>query len=188
MHRDGLPIRYVGICLDVDEQKSTQAALRKAEELCEIAINAAQLPMWEYEIASDTVRGNVHWDRAVGNEWSTEQGERRREKWLSDIHPEDAARRERILEDFSTDAIGFYESEFRIKIPSGEYKWMLDRARVVERTAAGKPLKVVGVSIDIDARKRMESAIKESEKISPLRCGVLNRRTGRRISSPIRRR
>ena len=60
--------------------------------------------------------------------------------------------------------MAFYETEFRIKLPDGSYKWLLDRARVVERNKDGAPLKVVGVSLDIDARKRTERALRESEE------------------------
>ncbi len=61
------------------------------------------------------------------------------------------------------DSTGFYETEYRIRLPSGEYKWLLDRARIVRRSADGTALKVVGVSVDIDARKRAESALRVSE-------------------------
>ena len=63
----------------------------------------------------------------------------------------------------SIDSTGFYETEYRIRLPSGEYKWLLDRARIVRRSADGTALKVVGVSVDIDARKRAESALRVSE-------------------------
>ena len=161
---DGLPSHFVRVCFDIDEQKRMAAALRKAEDRYELAINAAQLPMWEYDVASDTVRGNVHWHRAVGYELSEEEARQRVESWLSDIHPDDALTHERVYQGPAADKTGFYETEFRIKLPNGDYKWLLDRGRVVERDATGAPLKVVGVSIDIDARKRMESTLRESEE------------------------
>ena len=158
------PLNYVGVCFDIGEQKRMETALRKAEDRFELAINAARLPIWEYDVASDTVRGNVHWHRAIGYDLSEEEGRERAETWLSDIHPEDAPRHRRIFEEPSADKAGFYEADFRIKLPNGEYKWLLDRARVVERSATGAALKVVGVSLDINTRKRMESTLRESEE------------------------
>jgi PAS domain S-box-containing protein len=49
-------------------------------------------------------------------------------------------------------------------LPSGEYKWLLERGRVVERTADGAPTKVVGISLDIDAQKHLEMDLRESEQ------------------------
>ena len=161
---DGIPTRWVGVCIDIEQQKTTEAALRKAEDRYELAINAARLPTWEYDVASDTRRGNLHWHRAVGYDMSEEVTRERTETWLSDVHPDDAQQHEHIFKELSADRTGFYENEVRIKQPNGHYKWLLDRARVVERSATGTPLKVVGVSIDIDARKRMESALRESEE------------------------
>ena len=160
----GVPSHYVGVCFDIDEQKRMEAALHNAEACHELAINAARLPVWEYDVRSDTVRGNTHWHRAIGYDLSEQEARERTETWLIDMHPEDASKYRRIVEQASTDTVGFFEADFRIKLPSGQYKWLLDRARVVERSATGAVLKIAGVSLDIDARKRMESDLRESEE------------------------
>ena len=160
----GSPLHFVGVCFDISAQKRAEIALRAAEDRHELAINAARLPLWEYNVASDTVRGNVHWNRAVGRDVSEEEAREHRETWLSDIHPDDAPRYKDVFAGPAVDASGLYEAEFRIKMPSGEYKWLFDRARVIERSPTGAALKVIGVSLDIDVRKRMESALRESEE------------------------
>ena len=119
--------------------------------------------MWEYDVPSDTLRGNRHWHRAVGYELSEDEARARVETWLSNVHPDDVAKLSRVIEFDATDPAAFHENEVRILLPNGEYRWLLDRARVVERSASGAPLKVVGVSLDIDARKRMENTLRESE-------------------------
>ncbi len=159
----GCPLHFVGACFDIDAQKRVEAALREAEERHELAINAARLPVWEYEVKNDLVRGNIHWHRTVGYDLSEDQARERTETWLSDIHPEDAPKLRHIHAAPSVDSTGLYETEYRIKLPDGTYKWLLDRARIVQRSAEGAALKVVGVSVDIDARKRAESALRESE-------------------------
>ena len=160
---DGTVLSYVGVCIDVDEMKSTAAALRRAEELYSLTVNAARLPMWEYDVPTDTLRGNRYWHRAVGHELTEEQARTRVESWLGGVHPDDVPKLSRVIESNATDQAGFFENEFRIQLPGGEYRWLLDRARVVERAPDGKPLKVVGVALDIDARKRMEDSMRQSE-------------------------
>ncbi|MBS0387119.1 MAG: PAS domain-containing protein [Proteobacteria bacterium] len=154
---------YVGVCIDVDEMKSTAAALRRAEDLHSLTVEAARLPMWEYDVPSDTLHGNRHWHRAVGYELSEAAARERTETWLSSVHPDDAGKIARILEPDPNDRSGFFENELRIQQPNGEYRWLLDIARVVERGADGAPLKIVGVALDIDTRKRMEDSLRESE-------------------------
>ncbi len=137
--------------------------MRRAEVHYRLAVDAARLPVWEYDVASNTVTGNIHWHRTLGYELSEEDAGQRVETWLSDVHPDDVARFEHIFSSDAADDTGFYETEFRIRTRSGAYKWLLERGRVVERDADGAPVKVVGISVDIDSRKRMEDALRDSE-------------------------
>ena len=54
---------------------------------------------------------------------------------VSDIHPGDRAALERVTSGDAADSDGFYEYEFRVRAASGDYKWLMDRGRVVERVA-----------------------------------------------------
>jgi PAS domain S-box-containing protein len=161
---NGKAQRFVGVCMCVDEQKKLEAALRAAENSYELAVSAARLPVWHYDVRSDTVTGNAYWHRTVGHELTDAEVPHRVETWLSDIHPDDAERNSKLLTPDATDDTGFYQTEFRIRLPSGEYKWLLDRGRVVERSADGAPTKAIGISLDIDAQKRMEFDLRESEQ------------------------
>ncbi len=156
---DGTPLLFAGVCIDIDTLKRTELALRNAEDRYELAINAARLPVWEYDVVTDTVTGNSYWHQALGRESTIGEARQRTETWLSDVHPEDCAKQETIL---AADATGYFQSEYRIQMPSGEYKWLLDRGRVVERADDGTPRKVVGISLDIDAHRRMESELRTS--------------------------
>jgi PAS domain S-box-containing protein len=156
--------RFVGVCFVIDEKKNMETALRAAEDRYEIAINAARLPVWEYDVATDTVTGNVYWHRNLGYELTDEEARQRTETWLSDVHPDDCLVLERTLAGDSADSTGFFQSEIRIRAATGEYKWLLDRGRVIERAPDGAPRKLAGISLDIDARRRTETALRESEQ------------------------
>jgi PAS domain S-box-containing protein len=156
--------QFLGVCFCVDDQKKLEAALHAAENRYELAVSAARLPVWQYDVCSDTVTGNLYWHRTVGHKLTFDEAQQRVETWLSDIHPDDIERNSKLFAREATDETGFYQSEFRIRMPSGEYKWLLDRGRVVERAADGAPTKVVGISLDIDAQKRMEMDLRESEQ------------------------
>ncbi len=161
---DGTPRLFAGVCIDIDAQKRTQIALRQAEDRYELAINAARLPVWEYDVANDRVTGNVYWHQAVGHQMTEQQARQSTETWLSDLHPDDCAAHERLITAGVTDATGFYQTEFRVRVAKTEYKWLLDRGRVIERAADGTPTKLVDISVDIDARKRVETALRDSEE------------------------
>ncbi|MGB8691897.1 MAG: PAS domain-containing protein [Steroidobacteraceae bacterium] len=159
---DGTALAFAGVCFDIDAQKRTEAALSTAEDRYELAINAARLPVWEYDVASDTFTGNKYWHHAAGYDLTAEQARQRTETWLSDVHPDDRAAYQRVFSGDAADSTGFYQSEYRLRRPTGEYRWLLERGRVVERAADGAPRKVVGISLDIDAHRRMESELRTS--------------------------
>ncbi|MBS0373800.1 MAG: PAS domain-containing protein [Proteobacteria bacterium] len=159
----GRALRYVGVCFSVNERKRLEDELRSVHERYEFIIDAARLPVWEYDVASDALLGNTHWHRTAGYDLGPEEARGRRETWLSDVHPDDLAAHAGVFAGPRADASGFYEAEFRIRTPDGAYRWLLDRGRVVDRDAAGRPTKVVGVSVEIDTLKRLELALRASE-------------------------
>ena len=58
--------------------------------------------------------------------------------------------------------LSFYECEHRLHHKSGDYIWVLARAKIVERDAAGSPVRMTGTSLDITDRKRAEEGLKNA--------------------------
>ncbi len=57
------------------------------------------------------------------------------------------------------------EFEYRFQTAGGEYRWMQDRGRAVEWDLQGRPVLVIGVTLDIDAAKRAEAHLRSSESM-----------------------
>jgi PAS domain S-box-containing protein len=161
---NGTAQHFVGVCFCIDDQKKLEAALRAAENRYELTVSAARLPVWQYDVCSDTVTGNAYWHRTMGHELTDAEALHGVDTWLSNIHPDDVERHRKVFTPEATDHTGFYQSEYRIRLPNGKHKWLLDRGRVVERAPDGAPTKVIGISLDIDAPKRMEMDLRESEQ------------------------
>ncbi len=104
--------RYIGLCLCVDEQKKLETALRAAENHYEFAVKAARLPVWEYDVRSDTVTGNSYWHHTVGHEITDAEAAKRVETWLSDVHPDDVDRNSKLFTPEATDETGFIKPSF----------------------------------------------------------------------------
>ncbi|HEY5792054.1 MAG TPA: PAS domain-containing protein, partial [Chthoniobacterales bacterium] len=52
-----------------------------------------------------------------------------------------------------------YQSQYRLRTKDGRWKWILDRGRVVQWDAAGRPLRAIGLHIDISEQKASEALI-----------------------------
>src|SRR5512137_63721 len=57
---------------------------------------------------------------------------------------------------------GGFEGEWRVVWPDGSMHWILGRAWVL-MDSTGKPLRLIGINIDISERKRAEEALRKSE-------------------------
>ncbi|WP_322965046.1 PAS domain-containing sensor histidine kinase [Sphingomonas fuzhouensis] len=81
--------------------------------------------------------------------------------WLDAIHPDDRAYAERQWRE-AIAVRGLVDAEFRLRAPDGGWRWTNVRAASVLDSDGGIG-KWVGINIDIDARKRAETALRESE-------------------------
>jgi PAS domain-containing protein len=75
---NGKAQHFVGVCFCIDDRKKIEVALRAAENHYELAVSAARLPVWEYDVFSDTVTGNAYWHRTVGYELTDDEAMNRR--------------------------------------------------------------------------------------------------------------
>ncbi|HSG39462.1 MAG TPA: PAS domain-containing protein [Thermoanaerobaculia bacterium] len=86
----------------------------------------------------------------------------RYESWLKLVHPEDLPRVEPLMADAFARREPRHETEFRVVRPDGEVLWIEVRCRIFYDDA-DRPLRVLGVNVDITRRKQSESALEERE-------------------------
>ena len=76
-------------------------------------------------------------------------------------HPGDLARAEEdVRESFTT---GKLQTEFRAVWPDGSVRWLEARA-IVSRDGDGKPVRMVGINMDITERKQAEEALRDADR------------------------
>jgi PAS domain S-box-containing protein len=157
----GRGLRAVGLCLDVDERHKSAHALEHSESRFAHAVWGTSVGFWDHDLATDT----VHW----WNDWCASvdidpcDGAGHSVRWDVNVHPDDLlpfSYRFRSLLQCRRD---FYEAEYRMRTRSGNWRWIMSRGRATARDGAGRPVRLAGVTIDIDARKRMELALHDSE-------------------------
>ncbi|MDF1575948.1 MAG: PAS domain S-box protein [Bacteroidales bacterium] len=81
------------------------------------------------------------------------------------VHPEDAQRNKVLLEHLYGGKDDLYEIEYRIKDKTGKWRWYYNRGSIVQKSEAGKPLVIGGISMDISGQfRRLLSMVEEKEK------------------------
>ncbi|NMM14843.1 MAG: diguanylate cyclase [Rhodoferax sp.] len=80
--------------------------------------------------------------------------------WDNRVHPDDALARATAKQAHFDKVTAMYESEYRIRHKNGHWIWIASRGKVVQRDGAGRPMRMVGTTMDISARKKTELALK----------------------------
>src|SRR5580658_7406506 len=158
---DGTPQRVIGICLDIDRRKREETASKANEARLATALWGARAAFWQWHLPTDVRTMSPMWYAMT--RYTREQWEKVSNPWLSRVHEDDREEVVRAVDQYRKGSVDSLEYEYRLKVASGEWKWMLDRARAVEWDLDGNPMVIMGVSLDIDAQKRAEMALRASE-------------------------
>lgn len=125
-------------------------------------LDSAQLGIWDWYIQSGQVVFNDMWKKMLGYE-PTEL-ENTIETWKKLIHPNDIDETYRILNNHLYGNTEHYTSEHRLLHKNGDYIWILDTGKVVERDINGKPYRATGIHQNITERKKLEIDLKTSNE------------------------
>jgi PAS domain S-box-containing protein len=153
--------RLVGLCLDVDERHNSAYALERSESRLAHAVWGTSVGLWDHDLVTDTVHWWNDWCAGVGLDPCDGPGHSVR--WDVRVHPDDLVPFSDTYRTLMEGRGDVYEAEYRIRTRSGEWRWILSRGRATARDDTGRAIRLAGATIDIDARKRMELALRDSE-------------------------
>ncbi len=128
---------------------------------------------WEWHVQTGDVRFNERWAEIIGYRLE-ELGDEGIQTWMKYCHPDDLEHSNRLLQRVFDRKDGYYECECRMRHRNGEWVWVLDRGKVVEWDANGKPLRMSGTHTDITLSKKTEEKIRHLAQTDHL-TGLANR-------------
>ena len=136
-------------------------ALRQREQELISAIRASGGGQWEWDVRNRQLSFHGHFYAQFG--LFEIPPEKRTAYWTSLRHPDDAARLADPLRQAMDGEVHTYEAELRMRDKNGQWRWVLSRGSVTQHGADGKPLRMVGMSLDVTARRATEQALRTSE-------------------------
>jgi len=140
------------LCQAAQELENSRTALRYSEQLLGTAADVAQFGAHQYDAVRDRVHRSPQIRQILGVGGPEE--DRDLEAALDFVHPDDrrevGRRKRQILASEHQ-----YQLTYRIRRPDGTVRWVMDRGQV-DRNAAGKALRVVGVLVDVTDLKAAE--------------------------------
>jgi PAS domain S-box-containing protein len=151
---DGAIVGMLGIVRDVTARRSAEDALRASEAQLRMAVDAAGVGIWSWDIRTDEVK----WGDPMGTIFGLPPGvaPTGREQYLALIHPDDRARSaERISQGVVE---GRWEDEYRIVRADGVVRWVMAKGTVLGDV-------VLGAVLDITERHYREEQQRQAQKL-----------------------
>jgi PAS domain S-box-containing protein len=155
---------YLGIvaAMGYDMSRETLRAaqlsddLRESEERMTLAAEAAGFGVWMWNIARNQIWGSERWLRLFG---FAPEATVTIESVTQRIHPDDRETVEHAVRRAVADRSD-YAAEYRVVLPDNTQRWVTARGRVYPDTQ-GKPVRMMGATIDITARKQAELEVQQ---------------------------
>jgi PAS domain S-box-containing protein len=149
----GRALQMIGANIDVTERKQTAQDL--AERTVQLALAGKAVLVGSYAYDTDTEIMQISEGYAAIHGLPDGALEVARSECLATVHPDDIAQVKQCRSEAFDVRRREYSVEYRILRAGGEVRWVETRC-FISYDASGHPRRVVGVSIDITQRKRVE--------------------------------
>lgn len=160
-NRDDEVIGFLGMAMDISEQKRNQQALVYARDQLLMAAKVARLGVWSIDKDESCLEWNdLMYDIYQFPEAKREQGISY-DDWFALLHPDDSAMVKNALSSVFN-GNGYYDLVFRIILPDGSTRYILASASL-EEGLDGKPNKVTGINRDITQERELESWLRKAK-------------------------
>lgn len=146
----------VAAVADITVRRNYEENLRVSQERLEMALSASELGMWDWNLET----GEAHFDKDWLGMLGYQPGELKGHvsTWAALLHPDDREETLAVLEESNALNV-LYRAEFRLKAKDDRWKWILSTGKVVEWDETGKPVRMTGVHLDINDRRKREEEL-----------------------------
>ena len=149
------PVATLTLCHPITRWKDAATALRRSEQRLTLALSAGRLGDWEFDL--DT-RGLTASAQCKANHGFTASDDLEFETHIVSMIDPEHREAFRAAIDGAIESGGAFEIEVPHRWSDGSRHWLLVAGRVID------PTRMVGVSLDVTARRHTEQALRDSEE------------------------
>ncbi len=147
-------IPLMALAAVIEERRRAEASARQNEERLTLALNAAQMGTWDWQINDDT----LVWTEDTKHIFGLTDPDNALESFFQIVHPDDLPAVKLAIERAVREGAP-YEVEFRL-LRNGDVRWILSKGNVLYDDS-GRPSRMLGISVDLTERKRSEQTVAE---------------------------
>lgn len=144
---------------EVAERREIEKQLRESEQRYRLVAKASNGTVWDWNLVSD----RLQWSEGAKTIFGYASEAIRPEEALDRVHPDDKERVIAGVRAVLNSGQDYWSDEYRHKRADGSYADVLSRGQVV-RDPEGKPLRLIGSTLDLTEHRQAERALQESER------------------------
>lgn len=141
---------FLTVTIDVTGQKQAEDNLKEAEKRFSLALEGAEMGLWDWDMINNKVYFSKLWKSMLG--YDENEIENSFEGWKKLWHEDDVQKIEKAIKDYLNGKTEKYEIIHRLKTKNNSWKWILTRGSLL-RQKDGTPYRWVGTNVDITNEK-----------------------------------
>jgi PAS domain S-box-containing protein len=154
------------------ERQRIQEELRESHSKLRLAIQAANVGLWDWDLRTDRIYYSPDWKGQIG--YADDEIADDFDEWRHRVHPDDLDRMLTTIESYLQNPWSHYEEVFRFRHKNGSYRWILAQASLLVDEDR-KPYRMLGSHVDITERMRAEVAVRrQAEDLALLNASLLD--------------
>ncbi|XHX75926.1 MAG: PAS domain S-box protein [Stenomitos frigidus ULC029] len=158
----GKVIELQAVGRDITTLKQIEQALRESEERLQLALEASGDGIWDWDITTNEIYYSPQYFQMLG--YAAAELPQLISTWENLVHPEDMVWVKELLAGHLHDRSVLYKFDYRLRTKTGEWKWIADYGKVMTWDENGQPLRMIGTHRDVNDRKSIEAALRQSEE------------------------
>lgn len=141
---------FLTVTIDVTGQKQAEDNLKEAEKRFSLALEGAEMGLWDWDMINNKVYFSKLWKSMLG--YDENEIENSFEGWKKLWYEDDVQKIEKAIKDYLNGKTEKYEIIHRLKTKNNSWKWILTRGSLL-RQKDGTPYRWVGTNVDITNEK-----------------------------------
>jgi diguanylate cyclase (GGDEF)-like protein/PAS domain S-box-containing protein len=143
------------------EVDSMTARIKADEEQLRNAFEGSNDGLWDWNLQTKEIYFSPRWKEMLG--YQDDELANTYAIWEELVHPDDLPSALARIKTHLKNPSKPYESLFRMRHKSGDWRWILSRARV-RRDSDGHVVRMIGTHVDITEQKHLESSLYEERE------------------------